>query len=340
MNEPRSKLHTNPFAAKSERDPFFWHTSALEQNSRLLNALAERRKIMVLCGEQGIGKTSFLHQIEDQCADQFEFALIEQASATFEKLGALILASTDSMKKVNSVNPPVKFSIGEFLPACEDSGQPVIVLKITEPVDTSLLDGIIRLDDSRAEPACLFILSGPESVLPSLRAWSDANEQAITCWCRLDRLIQNDTGKFIQAYLETADFEGRSPFTRQAIRRIHHYAGGHPNITKNICGVALVNSGLENLAEVSASLIDEVADTCMFTPITEAALTANSAIHPEPARTPPAILSSATSRLPGTASSDQYRKLGIPEPSKHESVQQPPKPSMDYRSWKALFKRG
>jgi general secretion pathway protein A len=102
------------------------------------------------------------------------------------------------------------------------------------------------------------IFSGQPELLPLLqRPQLRALQQRITQYCSLRPLDAAETGGYIAERLQAAGMIGKSPFTPEAVMKIHQYSQGVPRVINQICDGAMAIAAEGRLPEIEPSLIEQ-----------------------------------------------------------------------------------
>jgi hypothetical protein len=90
--------------------------------------------------------------------------------------------------------------------------------------------------------------------------------QRITIRCKTGPLAVEEVDGYIAERLRIAGANGQPVFTKEAIKAIFKYSGGIPRITNLLCEHALINSFVDQVKPVPASIVQEVAKEFMLDP--------------------------------------------------------------------------
>jgi general secretion pathway protein A len=90
--------------------------------------------------------------------------------------------------------------------------------------------------------------------------------QRITIRCKTGPLAAEEVDGYIAERLRIAGANGQPVFTQEAIKAIFKYSGGIPRVTNLLCEHALINSFVDQVKPVPASVVQEVAKEFLLDP--------------------------------------------------------------------------
>jgi len=143
----------------------------------------------------------------------------------------------------------------------------VLIVDEAQNLSSQVLEEIRLLTnlETAREKLLQIVLSGqPELEVklqdPQLRQL----RQRITIRCKTGPLAAEEVDGYIAERLRIAGANGQPVFTKEAIKAIFKYSEGIPRITNLLCEHALINSFVDQVKPVPASIVQEVAKEFML----------------------------------------------------------------------------
>lgn len=245
-------------------DPGFLYPSRQHQMalSLLEYGLENQAGFTVITGEIGTGKTTLIRQLLNQVSADLTVGLISNSHQSFGELLHWILeayglevAEPDS--RVAMYRQFVDFVIGEYA----KQRRTVLILDEAQNLSVETLEELRMLSNINTEKDQVLqvMLIGQQQLRDTLQRPDMVQfAQRISTDFHLSALNENETVEFIHHRLQHA---GGNPsiFPEAACRRVFHHSAGVPRLINLLCDTTLVYGYAENLEEITASLVDEVA---------------------------------------------------------------------------------
>ncbi len=228
-------------------DPNFLYLGAQyrELLASLIYGIRERRGLVALVGEVGMGKTTLLNAVLDRLDQKTKVAFISNTDLTFEQLLSMVVLelgiaeSGEEISKVDALNRLNDFAMEQLA----QGGGVVIIVDEAQNLDARSLENLRLLSnlETRKHKLIQIILAGqPELDVKLNRPELRQLFQRISVKRYITPLGKEETDDYIQDRLVLADYRGRSLFSRKAQEIIWKYSGGVPRKINILCDNALL----------------------------------------------------------------------------------------------------
>jgi general secretion pathway protein A len=255
------KFRKNPFHITPDPDFLFpspSHNIALSSISR---AVEQRRGLVAVTGEVGVGKTTILRSyLEGTDPAKIRIVYIFNAALSFRKLMQQIVFELD----IPTVDKDLPELIDSFFLYLHDEykNNRRVVLIIDEaqnlPVETLERFQMLSNRESNEELLQVILVGQPEFEnklnLPELKDL----KQRIESSCRIGALQPDESHAYIQHRLMKASSFHNPVFTKDALERIVKEARGIPRIINVVCDNALITAFGYQRNPVDDKIIKEV----------------------------------------------------------------------------------
>jgi len=231
----------NPFDPDKGKTSIWLGGSLPKVASTLKEAIMERKGIVCLTGDAGVGKSTIIKMITDILQDQFIIATLSNPELTgldffnvlsvrfkfnknFKSKSAFLVHLRNFLRNSHAINKNILLIIND-----------AHKLKIDRFEELALLSDI-ELDDRKMISILLVGRKGwlEESIQKNIKRISDK----IALVCSLDPLNEAETAKYIQYCLGNAGTK-KNIFSDNAIHEIFSFSRGNLNLINSICDLAL-----------------------------------------------------------------------------------------------------
>lgn len=262
-------LSPSPFSITANPRFFYTNPSHEEGYGKLLATLRQRGGLLLLTGEPGTGKTTFLRKLSLSLDETAHVTFFPCAAPTFQDILAH-LCEQCGISGVNS-NPWTQFSLlHNYLHAWnQHGGLEVLFLDEAQHLSTETLDQLSSLANLEGPNGKLLqiVLAGhPELEQTLASATLRHLQQRIATHYRLLPLATEEVEAFIHYRLRTAGSPRLDLFTTEAAQAIAGYSSGIPRLINVICEAALGAATRAGLYVVTADIILQVAQTLRLSP--------------------------------------------------------------------------
>jgi general secretion pathway protein A len=266
---PGVEVYTEHFGLREKPfhvtpDPRFFYPTPVYQEAyaSLLYGISQRKGFIVLTGEVGTGKTTLLRRLIKNLGDSVHFAFVYNTTLTFDEVLDAICSDLElptgggrRLEKIQALNV-------FLLQQLEQGGTAVVLIDEAHNLSVEALENLRLLSnlETGSEKLLQIVLVGQNELelkltQPELRQLRDR----VAIWCRLDRLKEREVGPFILHRLHTVGYDNQALFTPDAIQRIAVYSQGSPRQINIICDNALLLAYATYEKQVSAQIIEEIA---------------------------------------------------------------------------------
>jgi general secretion pathway protein A len=252
-------------------DPRFFYTNPIyhEAFASLRYGIEARKGFILITGEVGTGKTTLLKIFMRSVESTVHTAFVFNPKLNFTELLRFSLndleipdPSHDRLTLMEQLN--------DYL-IKQHKRDHVVALLVDEAQDLSdpLLEELRLLSNFETDKDKLIqiVLMGQ----PELERRLDQPElrqlkQRIGIRCRLVPLGSHEVEPYINHRLKTVGYEGKGLFSPSAVERIILYSNGIPRLINVICDNGLLIAYASSKKNVSAEIIEEVADDLQLAP--------------------------------------------------------------------------
>jgi general secretion pathway protein A len=250
-------------------DPRFFYPSPAYQEAyaSLLYGIRQRKGFIVLTGEVGTGKTTLLRRLMTNLGDSVHFAFVYNTTWTFDEILDVICSDFElpigGVRRVEKVQ-----ALNTFLLKRLEQGEITAVL-VDEAHNLSIealenLRLLSNLETGREKLLQIVLVGQNELELKLAQFALRQLKDRVAIWCRLDRLKEREVGPFIFHRLRTVGYDNQDLFTPDAIQQIAVYSQGSPRQINIICDNALLLAYGTYQKQVSAQIVEEVAQDLLL----------------------------------------------------------------------------
>ncbi|MDE3105412.1 MAG: AAA family ATPase [Acidobacteriota bacterium] len=256
------KLQASPFGTSPDPRFLYMMPHTREALACLEYGISARKGFTVLTGEVGTGKTTLLRRAlsglnSRKVSTSFVF------NPRLDVLDFLEFVLTDfgltpsSRTKSGMLLQLNRWLIEKF--RMEETC--VVVVDEAQNLSWDLLEEIRLLTnlETSSEKLLQIVLSGQPELEEKLRHPSVRQlRQRVALWCRTQALTENQTIAYVNERLRIAGASWQI-FPAEALELVHRYSKGIPRVINLLCEHALIVAYVEQVQQVTATMIEGVA---------------------------------------------------------------------------------
>ncbi len=242
-------LHKAPFAQEID-DKFLFIDADRSQRLNMLHHLTQYSDLLlIVTGEQGIGKTSLLHRFEIMADDDWQICNITaNALMDSNQLIRNIINGFGFDTQYASSNNIQQLFI-EDLSELKHSGTiPLLVIDDAHELPIDTLESIFQLADTELNDQRLLrvILFSDPSIDVTLKSSKISHlRERVTHSMEITPFNEEQTEQYIYHRLKVAGLKGDNPVDPKILRRIYRGSDGYPDQINKLTHIAL-QDGIED----------------------------------------------------------------------------------------------
>jgi general secretion pathway protein A len=254
-------LSESPFRVVPDGKSLYFNSTYQQAFIALRYGIKLRLGLMVLTGESGIGKTSLITFVKNQCEANIRLAVTSSRGRDFSDLLWFITRAL-GLKEMPAERQAMVQEIRRFLlDRVKEDDIFAVILDDAQDLNLETLKEIESLSNLLSADGNLLqiVLVGRpdlEKTLdnPGLRSF----KECVKIWSHLEPLKIEEVGTYIDSRLSTAGPRNRGLFTFDAVARIAAYSNGIPGLINTICDTALYSVYIASQDRVTAVTVDRV----------------------------------------------------------------------------------
>jgi HD-GYP domain-containing protein (c-di-GMP phosphodiesterase class II)/type II secretory pathway predicted ATPase ExeA len=252
-----------PFKVFPSGDTYFPSATHEEARARIIQAIRTRKRIILISGKPGSGKTTLWKKIKGDLEKHnmpVAMGVVENPMGNFSEImreigGSMDLAaSRDNGELLGVLRDKVRDNVKKgttniwLIDECQ-------VIK-----DTDIWERLRLLTNwsLNGSPALTLFLLGQPEVIPLLRE-KEGFSQRIGAYYVLGALSLQETRDYIDYHLTKVKAANLNIFTDDAVHRIYQSSGGLPRNINHICDAALLLGAIQGEEFVDARMVESVA---------------------------------------------------------------------------------
>jgi HD-GYP domain-containing protein (c-di-GMP phosphodiesterase class II)/type II secretory pathway predicted ATPase ExeA len=277
-----------PFKVFPSGDVYFPSSTHEEARARIFQAIRTRKRIILIAGKTGSGKTTLWKRIKSDLEKYnipFSMGIVENPLGKF----------SDIMKEIGENMGLSDFHDGEAFGALRDKARENIEKGAT---NIWLIDECQAIKDRETwerlrlmtnwswndSPVLTLFLLGQPEIVPLLRQ-EEGFAQRIGAFYVLGALSVEETGEYIEYHLKKVKAQNINIFTEDAVHMVYRCSGGLPRNINHICDAALLLGAIQGKDFIDGRMVEKVAaerellagerEETIWTPVREGLMTPN-----------------------------------------------------------------
>lgn len=223
----------------------------------------QRRGLVLLTGDAGIGKTTLLRQLMRELENQVHCIFCWNAYLGFDDLLNYLCNELDLRASGSGRTQKMEALEIYLISRLMESRKVILVLDDAHNLLEETLEGLqalVRMETA-GQRLLQIVLSGQPSLETRMLKEPARRPLAhdIGRRCRFATLTDQEALLYIENRLRAAGYQGDGLFETDALRKIISYARGVPRLINLICNQSLLLAYLNSERQVRASMIREVA---------------------------------------------------------------------------------
>jgi len=257
------ELKVTPFTREIPVQQLFLTKAHREALSRL-RYTAERRQVMMLTGDPGVGKSTILRRLKHELdPTTYEVFYLNQAGATLHSFYDEILSQLRLEAPYNNAKARALVAKALLERFQIQHRTPVLLLDEANEMPDALFDtvrGLLNYDYDAFSPFTL-VLIGTRRLAGRLALQKhEALAGRIHMISHLNAFSQEETMTYVQHHLEIAG-AGRPIFTEAALRKLHLANGGNSRAINKTATLCLMSAALAKLKLIDEDLVNQIIAT-------------------------------------------------------------------------------
>jgi general secretion pathway protein A len=261
-------LKKNPFNVNP--DPaYLYLTPQMRQSLEELTYGIEARKgLMLLTGEAGTGKTTFINHLLLWLGHQrAHTAFIFNSHLDSEQLFDFILSDFEIPLTAHAKTNPLLVFNDWLLARYRNHDLVVLIVDEAQGLPVQVLEEIrllLNMETPNEKLLQILLVGQPELETKLKRPELRQLQQRISLRCKTAPLTLSETHGYIEDRLHTAGAANNSLFTPEAMDAIHSYSRGIPRVINLLCENALINAYVEQQRPIPSSMVEDAALELQF----------------------------------------------------------------------------
>lgn len=256
------KLQTSPFGTSPDPRFLYMMPHTREALACLEYGISARKGFTVLTGEVGTGKTTLLRR----ALSSFNGRRVSTAFVFNPRLEPMdflefVLADFGIVAQTRTKSGMLLQLNRWLIERFRMEETCVVVVDEAQNLSWDLMEEIRLLTnlETSSEKLLQIVLSGQPELEEKLKHPSVRQlRQRVALWCRTQALTESQTHAYVAERLRIAGAT-RPLFTLDALDLVHRYSRGIPRIINLLCEHALIVAYVEQVEEVSAQMLEGVA---------------------------------------------------------------------------------
>jgi HD-GYP domain-containing protein (c-di-GMP phosphodiesterase class II)/type II secretory pathway predicted ATPase ExeA len=254
-----------PFKIFPSGDTYFPSSTHEEARARIFQAIRTRKRIVLIAGKAGSGKTTLWQKIRGDLENydiSFSMGVVENPMGDFrdivkeiaENMGLSFSSNNDSGKVLGALKDKFRDNV-------EKGSTNIWLIDECQAIKDGDIWERLRLLTNwswNGSPVLTLFLLGQPEIVPILRE-KEGFTQRIGAFYFLGSLSLEETGSYIEYHLKKVNANDPHIFTEDAVQMIYRYSGGLPRNINHICDAALLLGAVQGKDFVDAKMVEEVA---------------------------------------------------------------------------------
>jgi general secretion pathway protein A len=251
-----------PFTLNPDPKFLYLSPSHYEALSSVMSGIKERKGIVVITGEAGVGKTTLIYALLKDLSERIKTAFIFQTRLDFRDLLKNILrdlAVPINPKKENTLS--FLFQFRRYLNERLSRHETVwIVIDEAQSLDDEVLKDLVRLSIpySHAAKSPQILLVGHSELQVRLNSEKlRPLEEQVAVHCEIRPLTREEAREYINHRLKIVGADISEVFTSDAVNRVWEFAEGIPRVINSLCDRTLLIGYQASSPIIDSKIVEE-----------------------------------------------------------------------------------
>jgi len=249
-----------PFNLKPDPKFLFLAPSHWEAFCNMMAGVNERKGVIVICGEVGIGKTILIYALLNDLDEKIKTSFVHQTKLSFEDiLKNLLIELEGPLFREKEGLASLFFHLKNYLKQSLRQGENVaVVIDEAQSLDEAVLVDLLNLvntDFPGANPLQILLVGHPE-----LEEKLDSDKlrpvkKNIGVVSRIKPLNREEVWEYLKHRANVAGGNVDKVFTKEAVKVIERFSGGNPRLINILCNQALSVGYLSSSPVINKKII-------------------------------------------------------------------------------------
>lgn len=251
-----------PFTLNPDPRFLYMASSHFEAFSSMMSGIQERKGIIVITGEAGVGKTTLIHALLKDLSEKIKTAFIFQPKLDFQDLLKNILRELEvPIRKEEEDILSLMVQFRKYLDESLIQDDTVtIVIDEAQSLDEKVLEDLGRLtnpDTPAAKLLQILLVGQPELEVKLNSEKLRPLKERVTVHRQVRPLTQEEGREYIKYRLKVAGRDLSEIFASEAVDRIWEFAEGIPRVMNLLCDRALLIGFNDSAAIIDLKIVKE-----------------------------------------------------------------------------------
>ena len=249
-----------PFNLKPDPKFLFLAPSHWEAFCNMMAGVKERKGVIVICGDVGIGKTILIYALLNDLDEKIKTSFVYQTKLSFEDiLKNLLMDLEGPLCKEKEGLASLFFHLKNYLKQSIRQGENVVVvIDEAQSLDDAVLVDLLNMvntDIPGANPLQILLVGHPE-----LEEKLDSDrlrlvKKNIGVVSRIKPLNREEVWEYLRHRANVAGGDVTKVFTKEAIKYIEKFSGGNPRLINILCNQALLVGYMSSSPVINKKII-------------------------------------------------------------------------------------
>ena len=252
----------DPFDLRPEPKFLYLARSHWEVFSVMMSGVKEKKGIIVITGEVGIGKTTLIYALLKDLSEGIKTAFIFNPKLDFKSMLETILQELEV--PLNEGKKDIRFLViqfKEYLKQRSNRGEVVtVIIDEAQSLNVEVLESLCRIlepDTPAAKALQIFLIGHPElgRMLNSKKL--EVTNKKVGVYAQIKPLTHEEGRGYIHHRLKIAGRDISEVFTAGAVNQICKYAKGIPRVMNLICDRSLFIGHEQSRPIIDSQIINQ-----------------------------------------------------------------------------------